>query len=322
MTRLSLVLVLTLLPAAARAADSVPTTEDIRALYEKGEYNDTLKQVARVLSLKGKAAEGFDRYELLILRAESHLRLKATGAALPALEEAAKAAPDDAAVAKARALAILIKRSKQLQYTPKVAAIKTPGAKASGAKGGRAEPISITDDERRPEAFQALYEGERAAATQKVAAATKGKTLPAVATAMKAVAPLRDLELAATGKDDETAKTLDELVKRAQKLMANGLDDLSKRTERIADRANEMIPVTVRRNGRAVERDRRRGLDNNQVRELKNVIDTCRQVIASCNELAEGFAEDDAPFEDLVEQATDTGERANDILSDNYQNER
>ena len=313
MTRLATVLVLALLPAFAFAADPVPTTDDLRALFEKGDYNETLKQVSRVLSLKGKAAEGVDRYELLMLRAESHLHLKATGAALPALEEAAKLAPDEAAAAKSRALAILVKRSKNLQYTPKV---------AGGAKGASAEPFSVTDAERRPDAFKALYEGERAAAKAKVAAAAKSKTLPPVATAMKAVAPLRDLELAATDKDDETAATLADLTKRAHKLMADGLDDMAKRTERIADRANETVLVPVRRNGRVQERERRRGLDNNQVRELKNVIDTCRQVIASCEDLAKGFAEDDEPFEDLVEQAKDTGERANDVLSDNYQNAR
>lgn len=317
MTRLAMVLVLALLPALASAAGPVPTTDDLRALFEKGEYNETLKQVSRVLSLKGKAAEGVDRYELLMLRAESHLHLKATGAALPALEEAAKVAPDDAAAAKSRALAILVKRSKNLQYTPKVG-----GGGGGGKGGGPAEPFSVSDVERRPDAFKALYEGERAAAKQKVAAAAKSKTLPPVAAAMKAVAPLRDLELAASGKDDETTATLDDLTKRAHKLMADGLDDLAKRTERIADRANEMIPYVTRRNGRTQERERRRGLDNNQVRELKNVIDTCRQVIGSCEDLAKSFAEDDEPFEDLVEQAKDTGERANDVLTDNYQNAR
>jgi hypothetical protein len=312
MTRLSLVLAFTLVPvftsAPARAADPAPTAEDARALYEKGEYNDALKLVARLLAMKGKAAEGLDRYGLLMLRAESHLRLKTTGAALPALAEAAKVAPDDESAAKARALSILIKRSKSLQYTPPAA-----------AAGGAPKPIPITEDGQRADALKALYEGERAATKQKVTAATKGKTLPPIAKALKLVVPLRDLELAATGKSAETAETIDDLVTRAHKLMAAELDGMSKQTERIADRANEEIQYTYRsRSGGTETRFRRRGLDDRDTRELRGMIETCRQVIASCKELAEGFTEDDARFEDLEEQAVDTGERANDVLTDNY----
>ena len=132
--------------------------------------------------------------------------------------------------------------------------------------------------------------------------------------------PLRDLELAATGKSGETTETIDDLVKRAHKLMAAELDDMSKRTERIADRANEEIQYTYRsRNGGTETRVRRRGLDDDDVRELRGMVDTCRKVIASCKELAEGFSEDDELFEDLEEQAVDTGERAHDVLTDNYQ---
>jgi len=317
MTRWSAVLLLALIPVTstlAQAPDPVPTVDDLRALYDKGEYSETLKQLSRVLGLKGKAAEGLDRYELLMLRAESHLRLKATSAALPALEEAAKQAPDDEAAAKARALAVLVKRSKNLQYA----------AKGPAAAGKGAGTFDITDAERRPDALKALYEGERAAAKSKMTAAAKAKTLPPIATALKAVLPLRDLELAATGKDGETGKTIDDLVQRAHKLMARGLDDIAKRTERIADSANEIIDYEVSRNGRRERRSRRRGLDNVESRELKGMVDTCRKVIASCKELTEGFAEEDAEeqFEDLAEQAKDTGERAHEVLTDNYQSVR
>ena len=317
MTRPALLMLLLVLPPASGLSlappDVAPTADEIRALYDKGEYNEALKQLSRVLALKGKAAEGVDRYELLMLRAESHLRLKATGAALPALEEAAQVATDPEAAAKARALAILVRRSKNLQYTPKG---------GGGKGGGGAGPIDITDAERRPEAFEALYEGERAAAQPKVAAAEKGKTLPPIAAAMKAVVPLRDLELAATGKDEETADTLKELVERAHTLMAKGLDDMAKRTERISERANELVDYTVRRNGRTEVRTRRRGLDNRETRELKEVVQTCGKVIESCKELAEGFAEDDEPFVDLEDQARDVGERAHDVLTDNYKDSR
>lgn len=317
MTRLPLVLLpaivpLLLLPGrvGAQASDALPSTDEIRVLYDKGEYNETLKQLARLLSLKGKAAEGVDRYALLMLRAESHLRLKATSGATQALAEAAKVAGDDEAAAKARALAILIKRSKNLQFAPKVA---SGGRRAAG-------PFDITDDARRPDAFKALYDGERAAAKPKLAAGDKAKTLPPVAAALKAAVALRDLELAATGADDDTAATLDDLTHRAHKLMARGLDEAAKRTDTIAERADDLVEYTARVNGGTETRTRRRGLETAWARELKGIIETCRRVHESCKELAAGFAEEDEPFDDLREQAEETAERANDVLTSNYAN--
>src|SRR5688500_1419433 len=61
--------------AAPRAANAPISTEDIKAAYEKGDYQETLRLLGRVLALKGKAADPYDRYELLLMRAESHLKL-------------------------------------------------------------------------------------------------------------------------------------------------------------------------------------------------------------------------------------------------------
>lgn len=322
MTRLPTLLLLSLVlglsftarSAHAQGDNPLPTVEEIQALFDKGEFNETLKQLSRLLSLKGKAAQGMDRYTLLMLRGESHLRLKANSAATKALAEAAKAAPDDEAKAKARALSILIKRSKNLQFTPKVAA----GGKAA------ASAIDITDLERRPDAFSALYEGERAAMKPALTAADKAKTLPPIAKAMKAAAELRDLELAATGKDDETARALDRLVQRAAKLMAKGLDDAARRTEAIAHRANQLIEVTEPTNNGTRRRTLRRGLDSDESRELKNIVETCRKVFESSKELAEGFGREDdiERFTDLQEQAEDVGRRAQDVRLDDYSNAR
>src|SRR5688572_16812533 len=81
--------------AAAAADAAAPTPEDVKAAYEKKDYKETLRLVGRVLSLKGRAAEGIDRYEMLVLKAESHLKMKATTNAIQSLEEAAKVAPGD-----------------------------------------------------------------------------------------------------------------------------------------------------------------------------------------------------------------------------------
>jgi hypothetical protein len=298
-------------PAPVKAPDASVATEDVKAAYEKGDYKETLRLLGRILSLKGKAAEGLDRYELLMLRAESHLHLKAGTAAIQAAEEAAKAAPDDNAAAKARALAVLIKRSKSMEYTPKAA--------TEGSKG----PLDITDAEKRGDAFKALYAEEKLSARAKVQAAEKAKALPQIATALKAVVPLKDLEVAATDQDAETAETLNALTDRAHKLIARELDDMTKRTEKIAARASELIDETFSRpNGTQELRTRQRGLDNNATKELKTTIETCKRIIKTCDELAEGFAKEKEPFEDLQDVAKSTAERADEVLKDDYSRAR
>lgn len=300
-------------PSALGAnADPSAAVDDIKAAYEKGDYNETLRLISRVLALKGKAAEGLDRIELLRLRAESHLKLKATTNAITALEEAAKAAKtaqDDKAASEARALILLIKRSKNLQFTPKLTV----------EKGAAKEPIDITDTEKREAALAALYAEEKAAARPKVVAADKTKELPKVATALKEVVPLKDLEIAAKGEDSETAATIKDLVDKAHTLMAKGLDKATANTERIAERANQIVQYTyTRADGGQETRTKRQGIDREDAANLKATINDCKVVFDSCKQLTESFTDDTEPFEDLADQAKQTGQRAHDVLMDNY----
>jgi hypothetical protein len=297
--------------AAHGGNDPFAMVDDAKAAFEKGEYNETLRLIGRINALKGKSAEGLDRYELFTLKAESHLKLKQTTNAIDALEEAAKVAKalnDDKGAAEARALTTLIKRSKNLQFTPKVSVGKR-----------ERKSIDITDLKAREEAMDALYADEKAIAKPKVVAAEKRKDLPPVAAALKEIVALKDLEIAATGKDVETKETIQLLVDRAHKLMAKGLDDMTRQTERIAERANELVQYTVDRPGGGYEtRTKRAGIDRDDADVLKGVIKDCKQVIQACKDLTTGFTEDVEPFEDLEDLAKQTGERAHDVLTENY----
>ena len=320
MTRLSakLLLILCMLSPcasaapAAQAPDPAATADDAKAAFEKGDYQETLKLLSRVLSIKGKAAQGIDRYPLLMMRAESYLKLKTTSLALESLTEAAKvarAAQDDKGAADARALITLVKRSKNLQYTPKVVVGERKAL----------VPIDVTDMKKRPEALEALYAEEKALAKPLVQAADKSKSLVPVAKALKAVVAIKDLEMAATGNNSETADTVKDLVDRAHKLMARGLDDMTRRTERIAERANQTEQVArPRLDGGTDYVMRRRGITKEESNELKQTVDNCKRIVQSCKELTESFTDDAEPFEDLEDMAIDTGERAYEVLKDNY----
>ena len=135
-------------PAAgpAQQADPLPTIEQIRKRIEAGDGADALKHVNRLLSLRGKAAEAYSKHELLSLKGEAHLRLRANEAAAAAFRQAASEADDPQQKAVARATELLIRRSKNLGFTPNKV-----------AKGGKAEPIDIVEAESRHKALSALF---------------------------------------------------------------------------------------------------------------------------------------------------------------------
>jgi hypothetical protein len=292
------------------AANPVAAVDEAKAAFERGDYPETLRILGRVLALKGRAAEGLDRYDLLMLRANAQLHTKAQANALQALDEAAKlaaAARDDKRAAESRALAILVRRSKQLQFTPKA---PLDGNKSKGGKTA----IDVADPKRRPDAFAALYAEEKTVVKPKVVAAERARTLPPVAAALKAVLPLRDLELAANGGEAETRETVKQLIDHVHTLMAKSLDDMTKRVTRISQHASELITLPLAGGGFTTQR---RGIDHEDKTELQGIVDTCKQIVNSCKELAEQF-DAGKPFEDLEDQARDTAERASDTLKEDY----
>ena len=110
--------------------EPLPTVEEVRKLVEDGNVPDAMRHLNRLLALRGKAAEAYDKYELLTLKGDAHLRLRANEAAAVAFKQAAGETDDKVKEAAARATEQLIRRSRNLAYTPR-----------KGAKGRPAEPI-------------------------------------------------------------------------------------------------------------------------------------------------------------------------------------
>ena len=67
-------------PAQRNAADKAPTVSDIRDALDEGEHPRALQLASRALAAKGEAAKGYDRYELLVLKGETQLRMKQAAA--------------------------------------------------------------------------------------------------------------------------------------------------------------------------------------------------------------------------------------------------
>src|SRR5688572_10394377 len=135
--------------AAQPAATALPTMEQLQQQLDSNPQ-EALRGIARLLAIKGPAAQQYDRYELMMLRGEASLRTKAMPAAADAFAAAAKETTAPAKQAAAKANEILTRRSKQTGYVPTRASTRP----TAGVKPG--QPMPILQPEDRKAAMNAL----------------------------------------------------------------------------------------------------------------------------------------------------------------------
>lgn len=289
-------------PAAAPPAaqpEPLPTTDGIRQLLQSGNAPDALKQINRLLSLRGKSAEGFDKHELLTLKGDTHLKLKANEAALAAFRQAAAATDDPQEQAVARATELLIKRSKNLAYTPKKV-----------AKGDKPEPIDVVEPDSRQKAIAALFVDEVTPLLPKVESAKAANSVGPMIKTMAAAREVEFLERAANGSADQIGGIVQALGEQGEVMLGKVIEKATKRVDRITTLANEMeqirqtIPTS---NGgfRTTMIPKRRGIKNDDVTELKTIIDACDEVLAQAAALAQARGTGEGEVEDLTDSAED-----------------
>ena len=294
---------------AAAPANPPPTMDQIQGLYSKGDYDGTLRDIAHAMSLGGKAAESYDKHDLLVLRGEAELRLKQPSPAAVAFHQAAKETKDDDQAASARATEILIKKSRQLQYTPKTV-----------EKGKKPEPIDIVPADKRKDAMIALYTDELAAVTPRIRAAKEATSLTAIVSALKEVNArnLADLDIAAHGNNEATKQALTDLKDHASELMSKALDKLGKEVDRITSRAGEMVSGQRGNYRTGVTQDvsHQRGLSAGDPQELKQIEQTATQIAVAAQELVAALG-DKTAANDIIEQANDVKDKAEKTLRTN-----
>lgn len=312
-------------PASAGAGESRPATaapssngllsyDEIKKLFDDGKYTDVLREVGRALSVRaGSASDAYDRYALLTLKGETHLRQTQAAAAGAAFGEAAEEADrqhlQDKA-AEARGIQLLIKRSRNGEYTPR------------SRRGGAVEPLNLADPAARKKALAALYADERATIEPKLNAGLKARTLPPLAEAIEAIKPLAPLEMAATGTADKTKALRAELGDRARKLLTDALTKSEKTVNQISKAANETYrnAVVVRSayGTRTEMHTRYRGLKQRDRQDLKGVIDFVPQVAKSAQDLEKALGGDVDDANELVQKATDIKALAQKTLDADY----
>jgi hypothetical protein len=303
-------------------ADSAafPSTDDIQKLVDSQQYSSALHELQRVLALNGAAANPYDRYKLLMLRAESELQLRQQPPALDSLKGARAEAFKQSKPELAEdpiALIFLIQKSVAYQYTPRVAL-------APGSTSHFNPSIPILDRTRRGEAYGALLIDEFPAAEKKVAAIAAAKTIAPVLEAAKSSGNLRALEYAETRDTQKTAALTTPVAEKAAHLLDQALIDSSTRVETIAESAQQIVVdnITVvdqtTHKPFTYQRTRRRGLSDRDASYLQSVKATCEKVSATALEIAQSL---DAEFDAMnvsIAKADAMKSRVHDLLTDNY----
>jgi hypothetical protein len=279
--------------------DSTPSPDELRRMFDARQYRDVVRHAVKVLQLKGESAAAYDRHDVLVLKAEAHLHLGDAEPAAKAFEEAAAAAPDEAAAAKHRATAQLARRAKQNVYKP-----RTPSSAVGAGEG-----LSLLDPVARKIALRALYDDERAAARKRLVAGERA-TLAELVAVLDAAAPIRTLELGATGAATESDQVLDPLSDRAHALMKDELKAMTSRVDKLDKAANKK-----RKMGSAY---RKRGLAAEEIAELREIVLTCehhRQAAQRFGDVVTSYA---AKFTAIRSDAGELHERAQKVLSADY----
>ena len=285
--------------AAAPADEPMPTPQDVRKALDGGSAAEALRLLGRLLPLKGKAAAGLDRYELLTLKAEAHLRTKAVDAAAQAFRQAAEQTENKEQAAVARASEQLVRRSRGLAYIPK-----------HPPKGKAAVPIEVADPEKRKAALQAMFADEMAELAPKVKLAKAARTLPPALKVMQSALELKTLELAANGSAEQVDGIVEELKTSCKDLLARTMEKATKKVDQITDMANDTERVRQiwpsPYGGYTVQAvDRRRGLRRQDISELKAIADVCDEVAAAAKAVAKASRADELEYEDQIDQAED-----------------
>jgi len=338
--------------ATAPATTAPATTEPAKPSFaqmqqdmDSKNYPAALQQAARLLA----EPTVHNRYDVLLLKAQCHLYMKAAVLAGDAFTAAASATKTALPAAVATASHELVVNSTPLGYTPKFTRTTPPpakttttapasnaggkNAKGSGKKGSATaggpdpfaikfspvdstvKPIDIVDPASRKTALVALYADELQAALPSLKAANSAKPLPAMLEALAKLAPLRPLELAATGADTENVAMVTALMTHAHQEMSQALDSATKQEKQISTRANETS--TARTSGNYWVRTRR-GLSGNDRTALQEMVTFCGEIVAACKAFEAVPGVDATMVNSLVTEAQALSKRATSTLDARY----
>src|SRR5436190_1027729 len=202
---LSILLTAVLCVCPADALAAVPTPAHLRQTFDAGDYRGTLAGISRALALAPGADEGYDRYELLMLKGECLVQLDSGALAADAFEDAREVTKDVKLAATAKANELLLRRALAFKYVPKT--------------GAERAPIDVKPAAGRPRAMMALRADLLGQHKSKLEVAARADNLEPLLTLMPVLREVAVLELGATGELAQSRPMLVELGTHARSLI-------------------------------------------------------------------------------------------------------
>ena len=306
--RLTAVLLLPLLCLSLVAAREIPSTEAMRQMVTDKQFKRALREIARAMQLKGDEAVGYDRGQLLLIRADAQLGMRIEPQAAKSFRDAADAATQDDDRATARAMSLLMSRCEQLVFTPR-----------TGDAAGR--PIDVVTDRRA--ALDALLADELATVEPRVRGAKEKKRIGDVLDAVKALEPVAYVERAATGGTKRTDEMKASFVGQVETLLDDALIELDRQADTIEQGALGLIavPQSAARAGQPAPtmiKAKKRGLSIADEAALKGVMEMCREVVSRHREVAMQLGAEPDRFRRAGDFAIRLSSKAGAILRADY----
>jgi|GEM_PF-6786885 len=210
------------------SANRLATMEELQEMYAAKAYRQCIQHIARVMPPLGEPPAGYTKYALLMLRAECLVSTGDTFSARLAYESAANEAKDATQSAAARARIAVLDRAVSNK-------ISVPG---------QAEGIDITTEAGRQQGMALVFGESMEKLKREAAEAQKAKSLPPIFRVGPLARETRSLELATTGKDEQTVEVVMPLAELIYELIDTDLDLASNKIAEIRRNAEANAVVS------------------------------------------------------------------------------
>jgi hypothetical protein len=305
------VLAVLCLAVQVRAADRMATDEELQRMFDQKQYQACLQQSARVLALRGDAAKPYDPFVIHMRRGECYLNGSDAATAALAFNAALTAADTPAKADQARAMVVLLKNSRGLNYYARQA----PNV-----------PLNLVTAAMRKEAMRALLADLTATSANDLNAANQATSLPPIMRFIPQAHELHALEIAATGTDAQTRPMLLSLGERARVMIQEELRKVNADVSAIEQRANTLVAsgntvvtnVTAGASTDWFAADMRLGLTPDDRERLRGMIPYVGDIVETClrgRQTAISFGADGQVWVPLADAAQQTLGRAQAVLA-------
>jgi hypothetical protein len=287
----------------------LPSAAELQKSFDEGQYTGVIQSISQILWARH---DGYEDYELWLLKAEALLHTKAPTEAARAFRQAAKVAPSEEQATAADAAGVLADRSPSgafIPYANEPGPVPTP-MEILSAEGRRAAEAALLGE---------MLDKERGELS---AAAHAPNLLPTLGV-MPVINDMRKLEVASSGGSDARLRAVAQAVyDHARDLIDDSVRQMAQSVEGIAQVANTVnIVDTYDDDGNFTgEYTYKTGLSSAAVGQLRSIFDIAARASSTARDLEASLdgVQGQGALTASATAAAQLATRANEVLNDNY----